>query len=75
MRAGSRASSYGPGATATSTRTIVEQAEEQLTADAGRVAAAGDHPRRPPAIDAYEYEDFVLHGYVAQPHIKAAVAV
>ena len=31
--------------------------------------------RKPPAIDAYEYEDFALHGYEAQPHIKAAVAV
>jgi thymidylate synthase len=31
--------------------------------------------RRPPAIDQYEYEDFVLHDYIAQPHIKAPVAV
>jgi thymidylate synthase len=31
--------------------------------------------RRPEAIDGYRYEDFVLHDYVAQPHIKAAVAI
>ncbi|MFL0586383.1 thymidylate synthase [Sphingomonas sp. ABOLG] len=31
--------------------------------------------RKPPAIDQYEYEDFVLHGYEAQAHIKAPVAV
>ncbi|MGJ3647423.1 thymidylate synthase [Sphingomonas sp. GlSt437] len=31
--------------------------------------------RRPPAIDAYEYEDFAIHDYVAQPHIPAPVAV
>ncbi len=31
--------------------------------------------RRPDAIDAYEYEDIVLHDYLAQPHIKAPVAV
>ena len=52
----------------------VEQAELQLS------RAPGDLPRleilrKPPSIDAYEYEDFVLHDYVAQPHIKAEVAV
>jgi thymidylate synthase len=31
--------------------------------------------RKPPAIDAYEYEDFQLLGYEAQAHIKAPVAV
>jgi thymidylate synthase len=31
--------------------------------------------RRPPAIDAYEYEDFEIAGYDAHPHIAAAVAV
>jgi len=31
--------------------------------------------RRAPAIDAYEYEDFVIEDYVAQPHIAAPVAV
>lgn len=52
----------------------VEQAELQLS--------RAPHPlprleilRKPASIDAYEYEDFVLHDYVAQPHIKAEVAV
>ena len=31
--------------------------------------------RKPDAIDAYDYEDFRLVDYVAQPHIKAPVAV
>ncbi|RZM06591.1 MAG: thymidylate synthase, partial [Sphingomonas sp.] len=31
--------------------------------------------RHAPSIDAYEYEDFVLHDYHAQPHIKAPVSV
>ncbi|WBH17515.1 thymidylate synthase [Sphingomonas radiodurans] len=31
--------------------------------------------RKPAGIDEYEYEDFVLHGYEAQAHIKAPVAV
>ena len=31
--------------------------------------------RRPPAIDQYEYEDFVISGYDPHPHIKAEVAV
>jgi thymidylate synthase len=31
--------------------------------------------RRPPAIDAYEYEDFEIEGYQAHPHIAAPVAV
>lgn len=31
--------------------------------------------RRAPAIDAYEYEDFVIEDYAAQPHIAAPVAV
>ena len=49
-------------------------------AGADRRGLAGALPlleivRDPGAIDAYEYEDFVLHGYEAQPHIKAAVAV
>jgi thymidylate synthase len=52
----------------------LDQAKEQL----GRTPAALPRleiVRKPPAIDAYEYEDFVLHGYEAQPHIKAPVAV
>ena len=52
----------------------VEQAREQLS------RIPGPLPRleitcRPPAIDQYEYEDFTLVDYVAQPHIKAPVAV
>lgn len=31
--------------------------------------------RRPPAIDAYEYADFAIEDYVADPHISAPVAV
>ena len=31
--------------------------------------------RRPKAIDGYDHDDFVLHDYVAQPHIKAPVAI
>ncbi len=31
--------------------------------------------RKPDGIDGYEYEDFKLHDYVAQPHIAAPVAV
>jgi thymidylate synthase len=52
----------------------VDQAREQLA----RTPSPLPHleiARKPPAIDQYEYEDFVLHDYVAQPHIKAPVAV
>jgi len=31
--------------------------------------------RKPDAIDAYDYEDFAIRDYVAQPHIAAPVAV
>src|SRR3546814_1863010 len=31
--------------------------------------------RRPPAIDAYRYEDFEIIGYEAHPHIAGEVAV
>ncbi len=31
--------------------------------------------RRPPSIDAYEYEDFEILGYQSHPHIAGAVAV
>jgi thymidylate synthase len=52
----------------------LEQAETQLarTPDALPVLEIA---RRPAAIDDYAPEDFVLHGYVPQPHIKAAVSV
>ena len=52
----------------------VEQAELQLARAPGELPRL-EILRRPPSIDAYEHEDFVLHDYVAQPHIKAAVAV
>jgi thymidylate synthase len=52
----------------------LEQAEEQLARTPGPLPRL-EIVRRPDDIDAYEYEDFVLHDYVAQPHIKAAVAV
>jgi len=52
----------------------LEQAREQLS------RAPGPLPklvikRKPPSIDAYDYEDFELIDYVAQAHIKAPVAV
>ena len=52
----------------------LEQAREQLS------RTPGPRPelrilRKPDSIDAYEYEDFELAGYAAQPHIKAPVAV
>ncbi|WP_439571826.1 thymidylate synthase [Sphingomonas sp.] len=52
----------------------VEQAELQLTRTPGPLPRL-EILRRPPSIDAYEFEDFALHDYVAQPHIKGAVAV
>ncbi len=52
----------------------LEQAELQLSRDPGPLPRL-EILRKPDAIDAYEYEDFVLHDYAAQPHIKAAVAV
>jgi thymidylate synthase len=52
----------------------LEQAREQLSRTPGPLPRL-EIVRRPDSIDAYEYEDFVLHDYVAQPHIKAPVAV
>ncbi|MBX3595853.1 MAG: thymidylate synthase [Sphingomonas sp.] len=52
----------------------LEQAEMQLSRAPGPLPRL-EILRRPPLIDAYEYEDFALHDYVAQPHIKAEVAV
>ena len=50
------------------------QAREQLGRTPGPLPrlAIG---RKPDAIDGYALGDFTLHGYEAQPHIKAAVAV
>ncbi len=52
----------------------LEQARLQLTREPGALPRL-EITRRPEAIEGYEFEDFVLHGYEAQPHIKAAVAV
>ena len=52
----------------------VEQAREQLGRTPGPLPRL-ELLRRPDTIDGYAYEDFVIHDYVAQPHIKAPVAV
>jgi len=52
----------------------LDQAREQLSRMPGPLPRL-EILRRPDAIDAYAYEDFVIHDYAAQPHIKAAVAV
>ncbi len=52
----------------------LDQARKQLAREPGALPRL-EIVRRPDAIDAYDYEDFVLHDYVAQRHIKAAVAV
>jgi thymidylate synthase len=52
----------------------LEQAEQQLQRAPGPLPRL-EILRRPDAIDGYEEGDFVLHDYVAQPHIKAAVSV
>ena len=52
----------------------LEQAELQLTRTPGQLPRL-EILRRPDAIDGYDEGDFVLHDYVAQPHIKAPVAV
>ena len=52
----------------------LEQARTQLERTPGALPRL-EITRCAPAIDAYDAEDFVLHDYVAQPHIKAPVAV
>ncbi len=52
----------------------LEQAREQLGRTPGPLPRL-EILRDPGAIDGYEYEDFVLHDYAAQAHIKAPVAV
>jgi thymidylate synthase len=52
----------------------LDQAREQLSRTPGPLPRL-EIARRPPAIDAYEYEDLRILDYVAQPHIKAEVAV
>jgi len=52
----------------------LDQAREQLARTPGPLPRL-EILRKAESIDAYRYEDFALHDYVAQPHIKAAVAV
>jgi thymidylate synthase len=52
----------------------LEQARLQLERSPGALPRL-EIARHPPALDGYEPEDFILHGYAAQAHIKAPVAV
>ena len=52
----------------------LDQARLQLTRAPGPLPRL-EIARRPDAIDGYEAEDFVLHGYEPQAHIRAPVAV
>jgi thymidylate synthase len=52
----------------------LDQAREQLSRTPGPLPRL-EILRKAPSIDAYAYEDFAIHDYVAQPHIKAPVAV
>jgi thymidylate synthase len=52
----------------------LDQARLQLAREPGPLPRL-EITRRAPSIDAYDEGDFVLHDYVAQPHIKAAVSV
>ena len=52
----------------------LDQAREQLGRTPGPLPRL-ELLRRPESIDLYAYEDFAIHDYVAQPHIKAPVAV
>lgn len=52
----------------------LDQAREQLSRTPTALPRL-EILRRPDGIDGYELEDFVLHDYHAQPHIKAPVAV
>jgi thymidylate synthase len=52
----------------------LEQAREQLTREPGPLPRL-EILREAPSIDSYDYEDFVIHDYAAQAHIKAPVAV
>ncbi|GGB37040.1 thymidylate synthase [Sphingomonas metalli] len=52
----------------------LEQARTQLVRQPGPLPRL-EILRRPDALDGYALEDFVLHDYAAQPHIKAPVAV
>jgi thymidylate synthase len=52
----------------------LDQAREQLAREPGPLPSL-EIRRKAPSIDAYEYEDFVIHDYQAQAHIKAPVAI
>jgi thymidylate synthase len=52
----------------------LDQAREQLTRSPGRLPRL-EILRQAPSIDTYEYDDFRIVDYVAQPHIAATVAV
>jgi len=52
----------------------LDQARTQLAREPGPLPRL-EIVRRPDAIDRYELGDFVVHGYEAQAHIKAPVAV
>lgn len=52
----------------------LEQAREQLTREPGPLPRL-EILRKAPSIDTYDYEDFVIHDYEAQAHIKAPVAI
>lgn len=52
----------------------LDQAREQLARSPGTLPTL-EIKRAPATIDGYALEDFALHDYLAQPHIKAPVAV
>lgn len=52
----------------------LEQAREQLSRTPGPLPRL-EILRKAPSIDAYDYADFAIRDYAAQPHIKAPVAV
>jgi thymidylate synthase len=52
----------------------LDQARLQLTREPGPLPKLVIK-RRADSIDAYEYEDFVIEDYAAQPHISAPVAI
>ncbi|MBO9713990.1 thymidylate synthase [Sphingomonas sp.] len=52
----------------------LDQAREQLGRTPGPLPRL-EILRKAASIDSYDYEDLVIHGYEAQPHIKAPVAV
>ncbi len=52
----------------------LDQAREQLVRTPGPLPRL-EIVRKPDAIDGYDLEDFVLHDYVAQAHIRAPVAI